>query len=159
MLLPVQDNLGIPGNPDAEIAFALEQRSDAVEWILPDELGRAAARSPTMELDIYSLAVGVFLAGEVRRIGDPLYRDLLRLSALTGADLALLPVQLRHRPTAVDEETGEEVPGAVEILAALVQVSGGNVLWTGILDGAPGDADDPAALATMADRLARRLVP
>ena len=165
MLLPVQDILGVGGDPDAEIAFALQNRSDAVEWALPDELERAVRRSPTLEVRVHALAVGVFLQGEVRRIGDPLYRDLLQISALTGSRLALIPIQVRYRPAVLpdpevpEEDQVEKREGAIEIMAVLIETRGGNVLWFGLLDGEPGAADDPAALASAADRLAQVLVP
>lgn len=165
MLLPVQDILGVGGDPDAEIAFALQNRSDAVEWVLPGELDRVVGRSPTLEVNVHALAVGVFLQGEVQRIGDPLFRDLLQISALTGGQLALIPVQVRYRapspidPEAPPTESAGPRQGAVEIMAALIETRGGHVLWFGILDGESGAPDDPAALASAADRLARALVP
>lgn len=165
MLLPAQDILGVGGDPDAEIAFALQNRSDAIEWALPEELERIVGRSPTLGVNVHALAVGVFLQGEVRRIGDPLFRDLLQISALTGSQLALIPIQVRYRPAAPADpdapegESQEPRVGAVEVVATLIETRGGNVLWFGILEGDPGAADDPAALASAADRLAQVLVP
>jgi hypothetical protein len=165
MLLPTQDILGVGGDPDAEIAFALQNRSDGIEWVLPDELDRVLGRSPTLGVNPHALAVGVFLQGEVERIGDPLFRDLLQISALTGGRLALIPIQVRYRPPqAPDPESPPDeasVPpqGTIEIVATLIETRGGHVLWFGILDGEPGAADDPAALASAADRMARVLVP
>jgi hypothetical protein len=165
MLLPTQDIFGVGGDPDAEIAFALQNRSDGIEWVLPAELDRVVGRSPTLEVNVHALAVGVFLQGEVERIGDPLFRDLLQISALTGGQLALIPVQVRYRPPptpdpdAPSTEASTPAQGAVEIVATLIETRGGHVLWFGILDGDPGAADDPAALASAADRMARVLVP
>jgi hypothetical protein len=161
MVIPVQGNLGVPGSPDAEIEFALRSRGGAVEWVFPEELERVSDRTPTMEVNVYRLATDIFLAGEINRIGDPLFRDLLRLSALTGSELALIPVQIRFREAApADPENGvEAVEPAIELVATLVEVSTGRVLWYSILEGDSGRADDPAALASLADRLARTMVP
>jgi len=153
MLLPTQDNLGIPGDVDAELEFALKAREGGVEWAFPEELERVARRTPTLDLNIYRLATDIFMAGEIDRIGDPLFRDLLGLSALTGTELALIPVQVRHR------EWTEDRDEAIELVAVLIEVNSGQVLWNAILEGSPGGADDPAALATVADKFAQRVVP
>ena len=113
---------------------------------------------------IFSAEV-VRFPGEYGRIGDPLFRDLLQISALTGSQLALIPIQVRYRPAAPADpdapegESQEPRVGAVEVVATLIETRGGNVLWFGILEGDPGAADDPAALASAADRLAQVLVP
>ncbi len=155
MVLPVQEVRGVPSSmrPEAEVVYALEQRGSEVRWILPDQLRRTAARSPGVELPVENLPVGAFLRVEVERVGDPLYGHLRRLGAITGADVALLPIRIRFRP-----EAGEASP-AIEIAAALINVRNGWVYWFGIVEGASGPADDPGTLASAADALARRLSP
>lgn len=155
MVLPVQEVRGVPSSmrPESEVVFALEQRGAEVRWVLPDELRRMAARSPGVELPVENLPVGSFLRVEVQRVGDPLYGHLRRLGAMTGADVALLPIRIRFRPEA------DERPPAIEIAAALVNVRNGRVYWFGIVEGASGPADDPGTLASAADALARRLSP
>jgi hypothetical protein len=106
------------------------------------------ARSPGVSARIRDLPVGVFLRAEVERIGDPLYGDLRRLSALTGAGLALIPVELRYADV-----------GAYRITAALVSLRSGRVNWLGVVEGEAGVADDPGALASAAERLARAVLP
>lgn len=153
MVLPVQEVRGLPAGADAEIAFALQDRAgDRVQWVLPREMREILRRSPGMPIRIEGLPVGVFLQAEVNRVGDPLFGYLRRLAAITDAELALIPVQVRHRPG------GEGTEPAVEIAAALIQARTGRVYWFGVLEGEPGGAGDPRALASAADALARALI-
>lgn len=154
MVLPVQAVAGPAGDPDAELAFALESRSTDVEWVLLPALRRALESSPSLDARLEGLPVGMFLRTEVRRVGDPLYGVIRRLGALTGAQVALIPVMVRYRPAG----TGEDREGTAEIAAALVDVRSGYVLWFGVEGGEPGPADDPGVLASAMDALARRMV-
>lgn len=155
MVLPLQQTRGVPSSmrPESELVFALRERAPRVDWILPDRLREIAARTPGIDLSLENLPVGAFLQVEVQRVGDPLYGHLRRLGGLTGADLALLPIQVRFRSRTAD------MPPAMEIAASLVDVRSGRVYWFGIVDGAAGEADDPATLASAADALARTLTP
>lgn len=156
MVVPVQTVRGVPTGiqPDAELAFALEERAPGVRWLFPDTLRRFTARNPGIDIDLDRLPVGIFLQAQVEQVGDPLYGHLRRLSALTDVPLVLIPVRLHYRSErqVVDEEVLEP---AMELAAALVHVRSGRVLWFGIVDGAPGAADDPGTLASAADALAR----
>lgn len=156
MLLPVQIEDGVPTGlqPDAELAYALQERTPRVHWLLPDTLRRIAARNPAIQLPLEGLPVDVFLQAQVERVGDPLYGDLRRLNALTGAPLVLIPVRLRYRRNE-QEVDGRTLEPTMELSAALVHVQSGRVLWFGIVDGEPGGANDPATLASAADALAR----
>jgi hypothetical protein len=151
MLLPVQRVTGVQGDLDAELAFALKERGPGVHWVLPSELDEALQRSPALETRTHDLPVDIFFAGEVRRIGDPLFGDLRRLGAVANSELALLPIQA----------TLEPVPGgggAVRLWAALLDVRTANVLWFGIVEGDPGPEGDPKPLASAVDALARKLL-
>lgn len=151
MVLPVQATAGIPSSlrPEAELTFALQERGPDVGWILPDELRQVQRRSPGVDLSLDNLPVGFFLQAQVRRVGDPLYGHLRRLGGITGADLALVPVRVRFRPAGPEREAG------VELAVAVIDVRSGRVPWFGIVDGEPGEADDPRTLASAADALAR----
>ena len=92
MVLPFQIRSGIAGDPDAELAFALATRDGAVEWILPEAMRLALRASPGLDVRLEGLPVDVFLQTEVERVGDPVFGVLRRLGALTGSDVALLPV-------------------------------------------------------------------
>jgi hypothetical protein len=155
LVLPVQSMSGVTGNADAELTDALAARGGAggVRWVMPAALRAMVARSPALDVPVDALPVGVFLQAEVRRIGDPLYGQLRRLAALANGRLALVPVAVRHRA-----DTPER-PGAVEVVATLLDTSTGDVFWFGVVEGAPGGGADPRALASAADALARRLVP
>lgn len=151
MVLPVQENLGVRGNPDAELAFGLGERDVAVEWILPDELEAALARSPGLGASLRGLPVSQFLDAEVRRVGDPLFGDILRISSLVDADAALLPVRV-----ALQAEPGSDP--SVVFWTALIEARTGRVLWFSVLGGQGFPSGDPRGLASAVDVLARALL-
>lgn len=153
MVVPVQYVRGISGDADAEIAFALRESGGRVEWVFPDEIRRALARSPGVEVRLDALAVDDFRVREVERIGDPLYGELYRLAALTDAHVGLVPI-LASRRAATPER-----PAAVEITAALIHPRSGRVLWFGVVDGPLTDGDEARSLAGAAQSLARALLP
>jgi hypothetical protein len=150
MVLPVQLKNRVPSGVmvDQELAHALGSRGEGVTWVFPPELEEALRRSPGVRARTSGLPVHIFDQAEVNRIGDPLFGDLLRLSTLTGADVALLPVKLEYSDS-----------GAYVLGAALVAVRTGRVPWYGVVEGNQGEADSPAALASVADLLARALLP
>lgn len=150
MVLPVQLQVGVPQGllVDPELAHALRTRGEGVTWVFPPEIDEILERSPGVRTQTRGLPVHVFLQAEVNRIGDPLFGDILRLGGLTGADVALIPVELKY-----------EGDGSYSIAAALIGTRSGRVSWYGIVGGNPGGATDPAALASVADRLARALLP
>jgi hypothetical protein len=153
MVLPVQSTVGVTGNAEAELVDALGARGEGVRWLMPAQLRAMVARSPSLDVSIDALPVGIFLQAQVDRIGDPLYGQLRRLAALANGQLALIPVQVRHRADA------PERPGAIEVVAALIDTGSGRVYWFGVVEGVPGGGADPRALASAADALARRLLP
>ena len=81
-------------------------------------------------------------------MGDPLFGHLLRLGGVTGADVALIPVELKY---------GEG--GAYNLAVALVGTRTGRVNWFGVVEGQGGDAGSPATMASIAEVLARTLLP
>jgi hypothetical protein len=151
MVFPAQTVRGGVVGVDEEVAFALGTRGSATRWILPEELREHLARSPAVQVRIDALPVGIFMRTEVTRVGDPLYGDLRRLAALTGADVALIPVEVRMGPGAAGEAA------AVEIAAALLSARTGRVYWFGVVNGEPGLPGDPRAIASAADALAGRI--
>jgi hypothetical protein len=151
MVLPVQQNLGVRGDPDAEISFALQERRVGVTWILPAEVEEVLRRSPGVRTGTRGLPVGMFLTSEVERVGDPLFGDLRRLAALVDADVALIPVQ-----ASLESEPGPEP--TVRLWTAVLEVRTGRVLWFSVLEGEARAASDPRGLASVADRLARTLL-
>jgi hypothetical protein len=151
LVLPVQQNVGVRGDPDAEIIFALGERDVAVEWILPDEVEAALSRAPGVQASTRGLDVGQFLTAEVQRVGDPLYGELRRMSALVNAEAVLIPVQ-----TALAREPGAEP--TVRLWTVLLDVRSGRVLWFSVVDGDPHPAGDPRGLASAVDEVARSML-
>jgi len=152
MVLPVQAEVGVEGDADAELAFALTSRESAVDWVFRAQLESALERSPGLGARTTGLAAGMFLRREVQRVGDPLYGDLRRLAALVNAEVALIPVALL--PSELDENGLRSFEASV----ALIDVRSGRVLWFGVVAGDPGNLGDPGVLASAMDRLARRLL-
>lgn len=151
ILLPFQRVIGVDGDLGAELAFALKARGPRVAWVAPAELETALERSPGLDARTRDLPVDDFLAGEIRRIGDPLFGDLRRLGAVANADYALLPIQAALEPS-------QGGGGAVRLWAAVIEVRTGQVLWFGIAEGDPGPMGDARRLASATDRLARMLL-
>jgi len=150
MVFPVQLKSSVPGGvlADPELAHSLRTRGEEVSWIFPDEMDEILARSPGVPAQIRGLPVQMFLQAEVDRVGDPLFGHILRMGALTGADVALIPVELKYGE-------GE----AYLISAALLGIRTGHVVWYGMLEGDSGEARHPATLASVTEKLARALLP
>ena len=150
MVLPIQQKYGVPGDMtvDPELAHALRARGTTVTWVFPPEIDEILQRSPGVRVQTHGLPVQIFKQAEVNRIGDPLFGSMLRLGGLTGADIALIPVELRY---------GTE--GAYILSVALVGVRTGRVSFYGVLEGQAGAADDPAALASVTEVVARTILP
>ena len=153
MVFPVQTQPGVPGDASPEIVFALRNGSADVGWVFPDELEAALARAPGIEGRIRNLAVGNFLSGEVERIGDPLYGELRRMGGLVNSEIAFIPVMVRP---GVDEVTGVTT---VEIVATLLNVRTGRLIWFGIVGGRPGSLADFGSVASAVEELAETLLP
>jgi len=151
MVLPVQQNIGVRGDPDAELAFGLSERSAGVDWVLPAEVQERLSRSPGVQSNLRGLPVSPFLQAEVQRVGDPLYGDLRRLGALVGAEAVLLPVQ-----AALESEAGSEP--AVVFWTALIEIRTGRVLWFSVLEGEPAPVGDPRGLASAVEVVTRTML-
>jgi hypothetical protein len=151
MVLPVQQSLGVPGNPDAELAFGLREHGRGVAWIFPQQVENALAQAPGLATQTRGLPVGYFLQGEVNRIGDPLYGDLRRLAALVDAEAVVLPVQAALASVPDSEPR-------VRFWTTLIDVRTGRVLWFSVLEGQGFPSDDPRGLASAADQVARTLL-
>lgn len=135
---------------DRELAFAVKEAG--VGWQLPEALEQAARRSPGVEVRLRDLPVGQFLVREVRRVGDPLFGYLIRLNALTGGAVALIPVAAA---------SGGDAPGDVPwtLSAALIDARSGRVIWYGSVEGSPAPPGSPAGMASVAQALMARLAP
>lgn len=151
LLLPLQQNLGVVGDPDAELAYGLRQRGRDIAWISAAAVEERMARSPGVPARTRGLPVSVFLQAEVDRVGDPLYGELRRTAALVDAEVVFLPVQASL----------EAAPGAdprVRFVSALIDVRTGRVGWFGVLEGGAFPSGDPRGLASAVDEIARTLL-
>jgi hypothetical protein len=151
LLLPVQQNLAVPGDPDAELSYGLRERGRGVLWVSADEVEQMLARSPAMQGRTRGLPVGVFLQAEVERIGDPLYGELRRTASLVDAEAVFLPVQ-----ASLEALPGEDP--RVRFVSTLIDVRTGRIMWFGVLEGGAFPAGDPRALASAVDEVARTLI-
>ncbi len=151
VVLPFQQVLGVPGDPDAELAFVLKDRGRGVSWVFPPEIDEVLARTPNVSARTRGLPVAYFLAAEVNRVGDPLYGELRRIAALTDGDAVLLPVHAALEP-------GEGGTARVTVTLALIDPRTGRVVWFGYLEGGAYPPGDPRALASAVEEVARRLL-
>jgi hypothetical protein len=151
LILPVQQNLAVPGDVDAELSYGLRERGQGVEWVSAAEVDQMLARNPGMQARTRGLPVGVFLQAEVERIGDPLYGELRRASSLVNAEAVFLPVQ-----ASLEAAPGEDP--RVRFTATLIDARTGRILWFGILEGGAFPARDPRGLATAVDEVTRALI-
>jgi hypothetical protein len=149
LLLPLQLRTGGHPDFDRELEYALRQRPGGTDWVAPEAIRQVLARSPGTGILIDQLPVRPFLAGELLRVGDPLFGDLYRLGALVGASWALLPVEAKARTEGAAE--------AIELSAALLDVRTGSVVWYGVVEGSPGSPGALATSASAAEVLARRV--
>lgn len=150
LVLPVQLRGGVAPvvTIDEELAYALTARSNRVTWVFGPQVEEILHRSPGVEAGVRNLPVGMFLQAEVKRVGDPLYGQIRRLTTLVDADLVVIPVQVDYG-----------VDGAFHLLGTLIDPVSGRVLWTSSIAGEAGAPDSPGALASVADAFSRALVP
>lgn len=142
----------VPGF-DAALAAALTEQAPRVRWVPASAVERTAQRSPTLRIRPRELAVADFQRMRVLRIGEPLFSDLRSLGLLLDARYALLPYATHYVTGAAGAD------GRVEVGIALIDSSDGDVLWIGVVAGAPGapgaDHTVTTAAAAVAERMAR----
>jgi len=160
MVLPAQPARGqvpeaaVPEGPleavlglDTALAAGLQRTAPEVDWVHAPQVERAAARNPALQIRPRQLAVGSFHGARVQNIGDPLFGDLRTLAAILDARWALVPVAAGY----VEDGAGS---GRVEVAVALIDTTGGAVVWYGVVAGEPG-ARGPDTGASAAAALAR----
>lgn len=157
VVLPVQRAGDYEAEAEDELVYALRQREGTDNWVFPDEVRRAVARSPSLNAPVDALPVDIFLQAEVERVGDPLYGMLRRVAALTGSNRVLIPVGVSFRPAGPDEVP--PVEPAVQVLASVVDVVSGRVMWLDVAEGDATGPDDPAGLPRAMSALAASLLP
>jgi hypothetical protein len=153
ILLPVQQNLGVRGDLDAEIRFTFTDQGREVDWIFEEAVQRMLDRTPTMDTRTRGLPVSLFSAAEVERVGDPLYGQLRRMAALVEADAILIPIEASFEP---NEAVVDSEP-RVRFTAAIIEPRTGRVVWFGVEEGGDYPQSDPRALASAVESLAGTL--
>jgi hypothetical protein len=134
---------------EAELSFWLPQAAPRIRWVLPAAIVDRVERSPTLEVRPRDLPVQDFLRARLRSIGDPLYGDLRKLALLMDVRSALLPIGAIWA-----QET--DSTGRVYLALALIDTTGGAVIWYGVVAGAAGARADASTIASTAQALARR---
>jgi hypothetical protein len=154
LILPAQIVAGVSGDIDAELAFQLEERGRDIYWVRSDSMASMLRRSPGIDASTTGLPVQQFIYGEVRRVGDPLFGQLRRMSVLVDADAVLIPVAASFEPN--QEVVGS--PPRVRLMMTLIEPRTGQVLWFGVEEGGDYERSDPRGLATAVERVARTLL-
>ena len=124
--------------------------SEETKQLFEDDVQEILERTPGMDTRTRGLPVSIFDQAEVDRVGDPLYGQLRRMSALVEADAILIPITATFEP---NETIVNGLP-RVRITATLVEPRTGRVMWYGIEEGGDFDQSDPRALASAVEALA-----
>jgi hypothetical protein len=154
LVLPVQASLAVPVEPSAlegEIVFALTERDPRVGWVVPEEVRRAARRSPLFAGNPDALPGDPMTHHGERRVLEPLAGELRRYSALIDARLVLLP-RLIPAPEAAD---GSQ---RVRLSSVVVDARSGDVVWWAEQLAPSDDLRERAGIAGLAGELAVRLL-
>jgi hypothetical protein len=133
---------------EAELSFWLPEAAPRVRWVLPATIEQRAERSRTLDVRVRDLPVQDFLRARLESIGDPLYGDLRKLALLMDVRPALLPIGAVW----VAEAEGT---GRVHLALALIDTTGGDVIWYGVVAGTAGPRADAVTIASTAQALAR----
>lgn len=151
MVFPVQLGDGPESRTslDREVAFAVSEAG--LDWLLPEDLLRAGERSPGLEIRTTGLQVEAFLQREVKRIGEPLFGYLIRLSGLTGSTVALVPVALQS------DSVGPAGDVKWSVATAVIDARSGRVVWYGTVVGEAAPPGSPLGLVHAAQALVGRL--
>ena len=120
---------------DSVIGTFLTERAPEVQWILPDELRRAASRAPGMLVDPAHMSTAVLRASAVAVVPDPLRSQMRNLTAVAGDRYAAVPAALVYAAAA-------DGRAHAELSMVLVDVRNGLVAWRTL---ASGEGDDPAS--------------
>ncbi len=138
MLRPREEGLH---TADSIIATFLTERVPEVEWILPEELRRAAARAPGMLPDPDRMGTAVLRAQGLDRVPDPLISELRNLTAVAGNRWAAVPASLVFLEVRADGAGDEaERVGRAELTIVMVDVRRNQVPFRSV---ASGEGEDP----------------
>ena len=133
---------------EAELSYWLQESAPRVRWTLPEAVERAAQRSTMLDVRVRELIVTDFLGARLTSIGDPLYGDLRKVAVLLDVRPALLPIGAVWVPEA-------DGTGRVQLMFAIIDTTGGAVVWSGMVAGEPGARADNATIASTARAVAK----
>ncbi|WP_420637138.1 hypothetical protein [Candidatus Palauibacter sp.] len=141
---------------NAELAFAFGEEAGARGWALGSAVEARLARNPTIGVDPRRLAYHGLLRdpGPRRQLYEPLHTQLRQVASLFDARLVVLPLSVWYRRADRAPDAGRAV-----LLLAVIDVRRSAVLWHGTIEGRAADAASPAALTTLALRVAGQLAP
>ncbi|WP_419942582.1 hypothetical protein [Candidatus Palauibacter sp.] len=141
---------------NAELAFAFGEEAGARGWALGPAVEARLARNPTIGVDPRRLAYHGLLRdpGRRRQLYEPLHTQLRQVASLFDARLVVLPLSVWYR-----RADGAPDAGRAVLLLAVIDVRRSAVLWHGTIEGRAADAASPAALTTLALRVADQLAP
>ncbi len=134
---------------DSVIGALLKARAPEVNWVLPDEVRRAARRAPGIAPDPDQMGTAILFRGEkLEMVPDPLRSELRTLAALAGSGggrYALIPAGLVFRVTVEPSDGRTVAAGAhggatAELTVVMVDVRTGRI---GFRTVARGEGDDP----------------
>jgi hypothetical protein len=146
---------------DAEIEFAIKDRSIPAAWVYPSAVERSARMNPTAGTDPHALASGELIAGVKRKgpeLGTELARQLRALVALNDGRFVVVPAELRFEvvPPAVgaDSFAPNARKGRAVLHVVMVDARASQIVWSGDVPSDPATKVSPAMAAAIASRLA-----
>jgi hypothetical protein len=107
---------------DSIIAAMLVERSPEVNWVLPEELRRAASRAPGMLANPDQMGTALLRSPQINQIPDPLRSQMRTLNGFAGGRFALVPASLIYA-------VGPEGGARAELTLVLADVRTGAVGW------------------------------
>lgn len=106
---------------DSLLGEMLLEHGPEVEWVLPPELRRIAARAPNMVTDPDRMGQAIMRSPGLEIVPDPLRSYLRALAAMSNARVVMIPAALRFRPDS----------GGIraELVMVMADTRNGRVIW------------------------------
>lgn len=106
---------------DSLIGTMLLEHGPEVEWVLPPELRRIAARAPNMVTDPDRMGQAIMRSPGLEIVPDPLRSYLRALAAMSNARVVMIPAALRFMPDS----------GGIraELVMVMADTRNGRVIW------------------------------